>query len=94
MNHDKIRSNIFISGSPGTGKTALINTLIRQLSADNPTDLRVISINCMALKTLDSLWERILEELADASPKKRPAGKKLKGREAVRSMLDTLKVKW
>lgn len=92
MSHDKIQSSMFISGAPGTGKTALVNAMIRRLSIDHP-DVRVIGINCMALKDLDALWERMIEELCDAS-NKRPVGKKSKSRDIVSSMLKALNTKW
>ncbi|KAF9482254.1 P-loop containing nucleoside triphosphate hydrolase protein [Pholiota conissans] len=93
MVEDKAASSMFISGSPGTGKTALVNSIIRQLSSSNDTDVKVVSINCMALKSVDALWERMIEELT-TGPKRKVAGKKLKGRETVQSLLATLKVKY
>ena len=86
-------SSMFISGSPGTGKTALVNAIIRELSTENITDVKVVSINCMALKGLDALWERMIEELGEG-PKRKNSSKKLKGREAVSAILTSLSVKW
>ncbi|KIM78909.1 hypothetical protein PILCRDRAFT_38396, partial [Piloderma croceum F 1598] len=54
-------TTLYISGSPGTGKTALVNSVLRPYS--NDSNLRIISINCMALNNLDELWDRIVEEL-------------------------------
>jgi cell division control protein 6 len=82
---------MFISGPPGTGKTALVTRIVRELATDHPGDVRVISINCMALKTLDTLWERMIDELdLDLFQ----GGKKTKGREAVQALLQTTKLKW
>jgi cell division control protein 6 len=92
ISRDKIHSSMFISGAPGTGKTALVNAMIRRLSVDHP-EVRVIAINCMALKDSDALWERMIEEFRDAS-NKRSLGKKSKGRDVVKSMLNALNVKW
>ncbi|KAF8902944.1 P-loop containing nucleoside triphosphate hydrolase protein [Gymnopilus junonius] len=92
VNNEATTSSMFISGSPGTGKTALVNAIIRELSTENITDVKVVSINCMALKGLDALWERIIEELSDGS-KRKNSSKKLKGREGVRSILTELSAK-
>ncbi|KAJ7772656.1 P-loop containing nucleoside triphosphate hydrolase protein, partial [Mycena maculata] len=80
-------TSLYISGSPGTGKTALVNSVIRTLSADQ---IKVIMINCMALNSVDALWERLIEELGGAADKKRKTAgrpKKLQGREAVDALL-------
>lgn len=93
VNNESTPSSMFISGSPGTGKTALVTAIIRKLSTEHITDVKVVSINCMALKGLDALWERMIEELSDGSQRKNSA-KKLKSREGVRSILADLNVKW
>jgi cell division control protein 6 len=85
---------MFISGSPGTGKTALVTRIVRELTAEHPGDLRVISINCMALKSLEVLWERMADELEHDAFKKRSAGKKAKGREVVQALLRASNFKW
>jgi len=92
ISHDETHSSMFISGAPGSGKTALVNAMIRGLSVDHP-EVRVIAINCMALKDLDALWERMIEEFRDASHR-RSLGKKSKSRDIVKSMLNALNVKW
>jgi len=94
MDHDKTESSMFISGSPGTGKTALVTRIVRELATEYPSNLKVISINCMALKTLDTLWERMIDELDLVAFQKRSTGKKAKGREAVQALLRTTKLKW
>ena len=90
-NHGNVSSSMFISGSPGTGKTALVTKIIRNLAIDHPGDLKVISINCMALHSLDALWDRMIDELALG---KRSSGKKAGGREVIQAMLQTSNFKW
>ena len=92
-NDDTVQSSMFISGSPGTGKTALVNSIIRQLSTEQDSELKVISINCMALKSVDALWERMIEDFGDA-PKRKATSRKAKGRDAVKVLLGAVDVKW
>ena len=94
MNHDRIQSSMFISGSPGTGKTALVTKIVRDLVIEHPDDVQVISINCMALKNPDALWERMLDELEPGTSRKRSTAKKAKGREAVQTLLQKSNLKW
>lgn len=94
MADDEVPSSMFISGSPGTGKTALVNAIIRDLSTADQSNFKVVFINCMALKDVDALWERMIEDLSDGPKRKIPGGKKAKGREAVTSLLDSLTGKW
>lgn len=85
-------ATLYISGLPGTGKTALVNDVIRGMELDTA---RVVMINCMALKDVESLWDRLQEELGDsAKPKGRGRPKKLKGREAVEQTLSASTTKW
>ncbi|KAH9045098.1 P-loop containing nucleoside triphosphate hydrolase protein [Lactarius hengduanensis] len=61
---------LYISGSPGCGKTALVNSILAtvriELLANN---INVVLVNCMALNGLEAVWERLIEELG--SPRKR-----------------------
>ncbi|KAG6837004.1 hypothetical protein H0H93_016464 [Arthromyces matolae] len=77
-------TSLYVSGSPGTGKTALVNCVLREIT----TDAKVVFINCMALASIDSLWERLIEDL-DTGRKAKTVGrsKKIKGREAVEALL-------
>jgi cell division control protein 6 len=77
-------TTLYISGSPGTGKTALVNSVLCEFQSD------VVSINCMALNSVDELWDRMVEELDG----KKGRGKKAKGREAVLKALGELDGKW
>lgn len=67
---DKLSSDnstsLYVSGAPGTGKTALVNNIISSAPFASNSSVRVIYINCMALGTKDGftgVWERCLEEL-------------------------------
>ncbi|KAJ7217743.1 P-loop containing nucleoside triphosphate hydrolase protein, partial [Mycena pura] len=84
-------TSLYISGSPGTGKTALVNSILRTLPVGQ---VKVIMINCMALNSIDALWERLIEELgANVEKKNRKTAsrtKKLQGRETVDALLAAL----
>ncbi|KAJ6587204.1 P-loop containing nucleoside triphosphate hydrolase protein [Mycena vulgaris] len=80
-------TSLYISGSPGTGKTALVNSILRTLGVDH---VKVITINCMALNSVDTLWERLIEELGGPADKKRKTAgrpKKSQGRDTVDALL-------
>ncbi|KAJ7187943.1 P-loop containing nucleoside triphosphate hydrolase protein [Mycena filopes] len=86
-------TSLYISGSPGTGKTALVNAVLRTLNVDQ---VKVITINCMALNSVDTLWERLIEELGSPADKKRKTAgraKKLHGRDTVNALLTVLSTK-
>lgn len=82
-------SSLYISGSPGTGKTALVNIILGELDSSS---LTVININCMALNDIESLWERVIDELSPLAPKKNKASKP-KGFAGVNKVLETAS-KW
>ena len=56
----KNTSALYISGSPGTGKTALVNSTLADL-AGQLTDIQLLSVNCMALDGVDAVWQRLSE---------------------------------
>ncbi|KAG6828803.1 hypothetical protein H0H92_006684 [Tricholoma furcatifolium] len=91
MESDGVQStSLYISGSPGTGKTALVNSVLR----DIPSDAKVVFINCMALNSVDSLWDRLVEELNNGRKMKPIRGSKnTKGRDAVEALLSRHKSK-
>ncbi|KAJ2922488.1 hypothetical protein H1R20_g14606, partial [Candolleomyces eurysporus] len=78
---------LFISGSPGTGKTALVNAINRELTKENAS-ITVVFVNCMTVKTLDALWDRLIEALRSIHG---AAGrsKKEKGLASVVKLLDS-----
>lgn len=82
-------TSLYISGSPGTGKTAVVNSVISE-SAIPPT-FAVITINCMALNDVEFLWSRLADELSSTKVKARKA---TKGIDGVNQILSTYKSKW
>ncbi|KAG8699290.1 AAA ATPase [Ceratobasidium sp. 395] len=59
-------SAAYISGAPGTGKTALVSEILRGIATDG---LRGIYVNCTGLKEESTVWARVLEEGAFTIPK-------------------------
>lgn len=67
------KSSLYISGSPGSGKTALVASILRNLRSElDNADVTVVTLNCMALGSIDALWVRLSEafEEVQASPTK------------------------
>jgi cell division control protein 6 len=61
---------LYISGSPGCGKTALVNSMLTTFRIELlENNIKVVFVNCMALSGLEAVWERLIEELG--SPRKR-----------------------
>lgn len=84
---------LYISGSPGTGKTALLNSVLQTLDRDQ---CNIVSINCMSLKGADALWQKLYDDLISAGAEldQTVRLKKLKGREAVEAALGAISKKW
>ncbi|THH16574.1 hypothetical protein EW146_g4073 [Bondarzewia mesenterica] len=81
---------LYISGSPGCGKTALINSVLTDLEVEIfEHGVNVTLINCMALNGLDAVWERLVEELGGS----RVRGKKMSNCDLVQSLLARRKSK-
>jgi cell division control protein 6 len=87
-------TTLYISGSPGSGKTALVNSILCDFESES-TSINVISVNCMALNSIDTLWDRLLEQL-EANTRRKSVGrtKKVRGRDAVDTLLAALSTKW
>jgi cell division control protein 6 len=82
---------LYISGSPGCGKTALVNSILATFEvALLENNVKLVVINCMALNGLEAVWERLLEELG--SPDKRRG--KARCCEIVGKMLSSRTSKW
>ena len=56
--------------------------------------VKVISINCMALKSVDALWERIIEDLATTPRRKSTTKKKTSSHDRLKALLSTLNTQW
>ncbi len=60
-------TSLYVSGKPGTGKTALVSSIMTSISHDA---VQPIYVNCMGLKDLSILWERVLTALGESGPSK------------------------
>ncbi|KAF8552500.1 P-loop containing nucleoside triphosphate hydrolase protein [Imleria badia] len=80
-----LKSSLFISGTPGTGKTALVNSVLTGL--EYCQDLKVITVNCMALNNVDDLWNCICENIENSTLVKRNRGVKAKGKRLLDRLL-------
>jgi cell division control protein 6 len=63
---EDLATSLYISGSPGTGKTALVKSVMTDL-VDTRDDIRTAYINCMGLKDIEVLWGRILQAIGGAT---------------------------
>ncbi|KAI0268618.1 hypothetical protein BC834DRAFT_866427 [Gloeopeniophorella convolvens] len=82
---------LYISGSPGCGKTALVNSMLATFEAELlANSISTTLINCMALNGLDAVWDRLLEELGSSTKR----GCKTRSSEAVEGLLASQKSKW
>ncbi|KAK2755478.1 AAA ATPase [Arachnomyces sp. PD_36] len=65
---------MYISGPPGTGKSALVEEVCQDLE---PQKAKVVSINCVSMRSSRDLYGRLVEEFGDGSQsqifKKSPA---------------------
>ncbi|KAL1701278.1 P-loop containing nucleoside triphosphate hydrolase protein [Schizophyllum commune] len=79
--------SLYVSGSPGTGKTALVNDILSK-HQESQENVQVLSLNCMAFNDVDALWDKMIEVFGDAQTSKSAAkGKKARGREAIVKLL-------
>ncbi|KAI8854901.1 P-loop containing nucleoside triphosphate hydrolase protein [Chytridium lagenaria] len=57
--------SLYISGTPGTGKTALVTEILTNIRTQFPSleksGIKIFSINCMEVKEGNHIYERILE---------------------------------
>ncbi|USP79712.1 uncharacterized protein yc1106_06986 [Curvularia clavata] len=56
---------IYVSGPPGTGKSAFVNDVCRTVSSDD--SVQTGYINCMSVKNARDLYRTLLEEFVDIS---------------------------
>ncbi len=60
----KHRSNcLYISGMPGTGKTALLKDVLQKVKRSNEADVNVVYINCVAVSQSKTVYAKIFEAL-------------------------------
>ncbi|KAG6334201.1 hypothetical protein ID866_4886 [Astraeus odoratus] len=84
--------SLFISGTPGTGKTALVNAVLAELGEEY--DVEIVSVNCMAYQNAETLWDHLRDVLAPAaSIKASPRKGKAKGKPLLEDMLASRKRK-
>jgi cell division control protein 6 len=82
---------LYVSGSPGCGKTALVNSILATFEVELlKNNVKVIVINCMVLNGLEAVWERMIEELG--SPDKWKG--KIRSCEVVGKLLSNRTSKW
>lgn len=92
-------SILYISGSPGTGKTALVNAILDDMREQlSVAQVAVIAVNCMAVNDIDALYEKLVEDLGKQSTPGKKASRGRKPKEtslkAVCRLLDEQSAKW
>ncbi|CDO76726.1 hypothetical protein BN946_scf184796.g20 [Trametes cinnabarina] len=82
-------STLYVSGSPGTGKTALVNAVLASLDTKFQAEgTRVLIVNCMALDGVDVLWQRLAETLGTTGkPTSRVKRAKTSPKQAIENIL-------
>ncbi|KAG0225494.1 AAA ATPase [Actinomortierella wolfii] len=58
--------SLYISGQPGTGKTALLKEIMRDMESDFAAaahKVQVATVNCMTVKDPRQIYQRVLEEM-------------------------------
>lgn len=84
-------SILYISGAPGTGKTALVNTILGDLKEQLDTaSVTVMTINCMALNAMDALLDRLVEEFKTEAKAPKKSGRPRKAKESPLQVLENL----
>ena len=86
------KSSLFISGTPGTGKTALVNSVLSGL--EYCQDFKVVTVNCMALNNMDNLWDCLCENIESSTLVRRNRGAKAKGKRLLDRILASQDQRW
>ncbi|KAK9712171.1 AAA ATPase [Basidiobolus ranarum] len=69
---------LYISGSPGTGKTALLSQLCEEFNPDEVDHkVQLIKINCMSVNDPKAIYTRLLSEVGASSSASKDASKTL-----------------
>ncbi|KIK79308.1 hypothetical protein PAXRUDRAFT_16395 [Paxillus rubicundulus Ve08.2h10] len=82
---EPLKSSLFISGTPGTGKTALVNSVLAGFG--HCDDLDVMSINCVGVHNVDALWEHLCENIESIRSAKSTGNSKAKGKRLLNQLL-------
>ncbi|CAG5101744.1 Similar to CDC6: Cell division control protein 6 homolog (Homo sapiens) [Cotesia congregata] len=65
--------SLYISGPPGTGKTASLSKIM--LEPEFKSAFKIIYVNCTTMKSAGTIYTKILQELKVPAPKSEKAGK-------------------
>ena len=57
----KVKRSLYISGAPGTGKTACLNYVLRETQENH--GFETVFINCMSLKATQDVFDKVSEQL-------------------------------
>lgn len=69
----------------------MVNAVLRTMDNDFASAaVRVLFINCMALQSIDALWDRLIDELKNADPKPNKGAKAKKIKETSAQTLERL----
>jgi cell division control protein 6 len=79
---------LYVSGSPGTGKTALLQNILGRLESRLDASTSLAFSNCTTIQRSDDIWERLAEELGFSAVGK---GKKRWDQNAFESALQASK---
>ena len=96
---DSDASVLYISGSPGTGKTALVNAILDEMREQlTAAKTSVITVNCMAVNDLDALYSKLVDDLSEEGldGKRGIRGRKAKetSLQAINRLLGDRDTKW
>ncbi|KAI8075400.1 P-loop containing nucleoside triphosphate hydrolase protein [Gilbertella persicaria] len=61
---------MYISGKPGTGKTAMLNEMMRTMEKETSQlhQVKTVNVNCMSMKEPKQIYEKLIEELSPKTP--------------------------
>lgn len=82
--------SLYISGPPGTGKTAQVDLSFKRLEQKYPQRVRVIKINCMTVANAENIFHEIYSQLDMSRPTRRKTCEDLIARLAQRSGIETV----
>ncbi|XP_027714275.1 cell division control protein 6 homolog [Vombatus ursinus] len=62
----KKAGSLYVSGAPGTGKTACLNRILQDLK-EELEDTKIVVLNCMSLRTSQAVFPAIAQEICQES---------------------------